>query len=212
MDKGFLTESLKDELMKIASMMGIQTDDSEKETPKNFKTNKNIELKSKIVGSSWNSCKSYKSQGGLGKWGKNIKIEQSPSKFELTYKGPSSGLNIAHASGGKDTLHQMYNVLICELNPYLANGGKKPNIENIKTKSMVKGKNVMFKITIPLSSSDKTWQIDRRGGWGHDPGESKMNGKCNKLESRGETCIGPIQNVSTGDFGKITEYFITHTI
>ena len=69
-----------------------------------------------------------------------------------------------------------------------------------------------LKIEVPLSSSDKTWQLDRRGGWGHDPGGSKMKDKCTKIKTDGGECLGPAKEISSGKFGKITEYFITHTI
>ena len=210
MSKGFLTEGLMDELTKIADMMGIDIG-KVKDKVSLEKTDKS-NFKSKIVGSSWKSCLAYKLSGGLSKWGDKISINKSPSKFEIAYKGPSSGLNIAHATGGKDTIHQLYNVIICELNPYLSKGGLKPNIDNITTNSKSNGKVHSLKVTIPLKSEDGTWQIDRRGGWGHDPGSSKMSKKCEKIESLGGKCEGPVTNVASGDFGKITEYFITHTI
>jgi len=211
MKKKILNENFFDELNKIASLIGINIKDK-----KNI--NKKIEKKefsnneSKIVGSSWNSCKSFESQGGLNKWKDNLKINVTSNKFELLYKGPLSGIAIAHASSGKDTLHQIYNVLICEINPYLFENKKKPDIYNIKTKSLVKGKNVIFKISVPLSNSNQIWQLDRRGGWGHDPSNLKMKNKCNKLAKKNNLCLGPVQNIASGDFGKITEYFITHTI
>lgn len=214
MSKGFLTEGLMDELSKIADMMGIDIGKLKEKIPSvenPFKV-KNPNLASRIVGSSWKSCSAYKNSGGLSKWGDKISISKSPSNFKITYKGPSSGLSIAHANGGKDTIHQLYNVLICELNPYLSKGGIKPDINNITTETKSsKGKH-MLKIDIPLDSEDGTWQIDRRGGWNHDPGSSKMSEKCNKVESLGEKCEGPVTDVVNGDFGKITEYFITHTI
>ena len=148
----------------------------------------------------------------MSKWGDKISIKESPSKFEITYKGPSSGLSIAHATGGKDTIHQLYNVLICELNPYLSQGGMKPNIDNITTQTKSKNGTHILKITIPIQSDKNVWQIDRRGGWNHDPGSSKMSDKCKKIEDFGGKCEGPVTDVASGDFGKITEYFITHTI
>lgn len=210
MSKGFLTEGLMDELSKIADMMGIDIGKVKDKVSSEDMDKSN--LKSKIVGSSWKSCSAYRSSGGLSNWSDKISIEKSPSKFEITYKGPSSGLSIAHATGGKDTIHQLYNVIICELNPYLSKGGIKPNINGITTKSKSKKNTHLLRVTIPLESESGTWQIDRRGGWNHDPGSSKMNGKCNKIESSGGKCEGPVTKVAEGDFGKITEYFITHTI
>jgi hypothetical protein len=209
MDKGFLTEGLMDELMKIASMMGIDTDKT-KETP----IKKSVgNLSSRIVGSSWKSCLAYKAKGGLNYYGDKIKINKSQGKFEISYNGPSTGLSIAHASGSKgDTLHQIYNVLICEINPFLASGKMKPDIDGITVEQGDSKNEPKLRIKVPLSSSDKTWQLDRRGGWGHDPGGSKMKDKCAKIKDGGGKCIGPAQDTSSGKFGKITEYFITHTI
>lgn len=168
---------------------------------------------SKVVGSQWKSCNAWKSSGGLSKWGDKIKIEKSPTKFKISYSGPSSGLSIAHAANGKDTIHQLYNVLICELNPFLAEGKMKPKIDSITTQS---GKNSdgtsNLSITVPIEKSDETYQIDRRGGWGHDPGASKMSSKCSEIKNKGGKCFGPVRNVVDSRIGKITEYFITHTI
>lgn len=209
--------SLENEIQKMIKMMFNASDkfnvndlfNMEKE-PEKKPTNSNID--SKIVGSSWKSCSAYKAKGGISKFKDQISVSKSPSTFEITYKGPASGLSIAHAAGGKDTIHQLYNVLICELNPYLAEGNMKPNIDNISTKSNVLDKKHVLTIIVPLEQSDKTWQLDRRGGWGHDPGSSKMKEKCDKIKSDGGECEGPVKNISSGKFGKITEYFITHTI
>jgi hypothetical protein len=165
-----------------------------------------------IVGSGWRSCKAWKSKGGLSGFSDKITIEKSSSQFKISYKGPASGLSIAHAANGGDTIHQMYNVLICELNPFLAEGGMKPNIDSIKTEGGSEGKKSKLTITVPLENSDETYQIDRRGGWNHDPGASKMSSKCNKVKSKGGECFGPVKNVLQAPYGKITEYFITHTI
>lgn len=165
-----------------------------------------------VVGSKWKSCLAWRSSGGLSSWGDKFKVENNSSQFKITYNGPSSGLNIAHAAGGTDTIHQLYNVLICEINPFLSSGGLKPDIEQIQTSSNKNGSNTTLSITIPLSKSPNTYQLDRRGGWNHDPGGSKMSSKCKEIESQGGKCFGPIKNVAEGPFGKITEYFITHTI
>jgi len=167
----------------------------------------------KVVGSGWKSCKSWREKGGLGKWGDKIKIDKSSSQFKISYTGPSSGLSIAHAANGNDTIHQLYNVLVCEMNPFLAKGGMKPNINSISTQGGKdsNGKSTLT-ITVPIESSDDTYQIDRRGGWGHDPGASKMSSKCSTIKSKGGECFGPVKNVVDAKFGKITEYFITHTI
>ena len=166
----------------------------------------------KVVGSAWKSCKSWRNNGGLSKWGDKIKIEKSSSQFKISYKGPSSGLSIAHAANGGDTIHQLYNVLICEINPFLGQGKMKPDIDGITTSTGKEGKDFKLSITVPIESSNNTYQLDRRGGWGHDPGQSKMDEKCKSVKSKGGNCIGPVRNIAQGPFGKITEYFITHTI
>lgn len=165
-----------------------------------------------IVGSGWRSCKAWKSKGGVSGFSDKITIEKSSRQFKISYKGPASGLSIAHAANGGDTIHQMYNVLICELNPFLAEGGMKPNIDSIKTEGGSEGKKSKLTITVPIEKSDETFQIDRRGGWNHDPGPSKMSSKCSKVKSKGGECFGPVKNVLQAPYGKITEYFITHTI
>lgn len=165
-----------------------------------------------IVGSAWNSCKAWKSKGGISGWGDKIKVDKSSSQFKVSYKGPSSGLSIAHAANGGDTIHQLYNVLICEINPFLGQGKMKPKIDSIKTEGGKNGKDSTLSITVPIEKSDETYQLDRRGGWGHDPGASKMSSKCNEVESKGGKCFGPVKNILQAPFGKITEYFITHTI
>ena len=88
----------------------------------------------------------------------------------------------------------------------------KPKIDSIKTEGGKDGKNSTLSITVPIEHSDETYQLDRRGGWGHDPGPSKMSGKCSEVKSKGGKCFGPVKNILQAPFGKITEYFITHTI
>jgi hypothetical protein len=166
----------------------------------------------KIVGAEWNSCKAWNSKGGLSKWGDLFNITKSDTEFKIEYAGPSSGLSIAHAKGGSDTIHQVFNVLICEINPFLFKGGLKPDIESIATTTGKDGKNSLLTITVPLVKEEGTFQLDRRGGWGHDPGESLMSQKCSKLKSEDKICFGPVKNITTGPFGKITEYFIVHQI
>ena len=163
-----------------------------------------------IVGSDWRSCKAFRGKGGLAKWGDKIKIEANTSGFLISYNGPSSGLSIAHAMNGGDTIHQLYNVLICEINPFLAQGGMKPNIDGITFQTGKNGKDSMLSILVPITKGDGVWQLDRRGGWNHDPGGGKMSRKCAKLTKQGKECIGPVTKVANGPFGKITEYFVTH--
>jgi hypothetical protein len=166
----------------------------------------------KIVGSDWKSCNAWKSKGGLSGWGDKIKVDKNPSQFKISYKGPSSGLSIAHAANGGDTIHQLYNVLICEINPFLGQGKMKPKIDDIRTEGGKDGKDSTLSIIVPIESSKETYQLDRRGGWNHDPGSSNMKSKCDDVKSKGGKCFGPVKNIVQAPFGKITEYFITHTI
>lgn len=165
---------------------------------------------SDIVGSSWRSCKSWASKGGLTKWGDKVNISASKNQFEISYQGPSSGLSIAHAKGGGDTIHQVYNILVCELNPYLAQGGMKPDINGITINGGKSVKGATLTIKVPLVDAQGVYQIDRRGGWNHNPGPTKMALKCKKLTQEGKICEGPVTKVVTAPFGKITEYFVTH--
>lgn len=165
---------------------------------------------SDIVGSSWKSCKAWVSKGGLTKWGDKVNISASKNQFEISYQGPSSGLSIAHAKGGGDTIHQVYNILVCELNPYLAQGGMKPDINGITINGGKSVKGATLTIKVPLVDAQGVYQIDRRGGWNHNPGPTKMALKCKKLTQEGKICEGPVTKVVTAPFGKITEYFVTH--
>lgn len=165
---------------------------------------------SDIVGSSWKSCKAWASKGGLTKWGDKVKISASKNQFEISYEGPASGLSIAHAKGGGDTVHQVYNILICELNPYLAQGGMKPDLNGITINGGKSVKGASLTINVPLVDAKGVYQIDRRGGWNHNPGPTKMALKCKKLTQEGKICEGPVTKVVTAPFGKITEYFVTH--
>ena len=165
----------------------------------------------KIVGSGWRSCKAWNS-GGKTKYGDKFKVTKNSNGFMIGYNGPESGLSIAHAANGGDTIHQVYNVLICEINPFLSQGGLKPNIDGIKFETGRQRGNSQLNIFVPITKGEGVWQLDRRGGWGHDPGSGKMVQKCKKINKDGKECIGPVQKIATGPYGKITEYFVTHQI
>lgn len=165
-----------------------------------------------IVGSSWRSCKSWFGKGGLNKWGDRVNISKSKSQFKISYEGPASGVSMAHALGGGDTIHQVYNILVCEINPFLAQGGMKPNIEGISIQGGKTNKGSSISITVPIESTEGVYQLDRRGGWNHDPGSSKMATKCRKLNKQGKECEGPVTKTVSAPFGKITEYFVTHQV
>jgi|LauGreDrversion4_2_1035121.scaffolds.fasta_scaffold15526_1 hypothetical protein len=170
---------------------------------------KTMLLEQKAAGSQWHSCKAWKAKGTSywnGDQGRpKITIEVNDSGFLLKYVGAASGFAISHANDGTgDTLHQAFNVVMCECNPYLIKGGLKPDIENISTNdTRVDGKHKM-NIWIPFIKADGTWQVNRRGGMGWDPGSKaviKAVGDVPNLQ-------GPVKVVT----GSITEYFVTYTI
>ena len=134
--------------------------------------------------------------------------------FKITWKGKYSGLSLATPGSEGDTVHQLFNVLLCELNPYLFNTGKKPNINNISAVETIQNKQKTVLINVPLEDGDgKIWQIDRRGGWGHTGGESVIKSKSEKLKKAGVDIEGPVTVISdTFGGSKITEYFITYVI
>jgi hypothetical protein len=165
-----------------------------------------------IVGSQWRSCKAWTKNGGLNKWGDRVKISKSSSEFKISYEGPTSGVSMAHAGGGGDTIHQVYNILICEINPFLSQGGMKPDLDGINIQGGKSSKGGTITIRVPLTKTDGVYQLDRRGGWNHDPRSNKMSNKCRKINKSGKECIGPVTKIVTAPFGKITEYFITHQV
>ena len=213
-----------DVLNKLSNWGGCGTQNKEKikniETTNNISTQKEepIDLskikvdQSKITGSSWSSCKMWKGKGGISGNSDKVSTSSSSQGFTISYNGPASGLVLAHSGNGKDTIHQLYNILICEINPYLAQGGMKPDIDNITFDTGSDGKNSKLTISVPFIKSNGIYQIDRRGGWMHDPGGAKMATKCQKINKEGKECYGPIKKIATGPFGKITEHFITYQI
>lgn len=182
--------------------------DSSSELEDKIKDVSSTPTSSDIVGSQWGSCKSFRNKGGLSKYDDLFDISKSSSNFRISYNGPTSGLNIAHKTNGTDTIHQVFNVLICEINPWLYNNKLKPDIKNIRFETGKEGKKSKLSISIPLTKSGRIYQLDRRGGWGHLGGKDKMDQKCRKMDD----CIGPITQVVNGPFGKITEYFITYPL
>ncbi|NBO36595.1 hypothetical protein EBU91_03545 [bacterium] len=163
-----------------------------------------------IIGSSWKSCSVW-NRIGKSQHGNKFNFVKSPSLLRISYIGPSYGLLIAHSQGGKDTMHQFFNVLICEFNPYLALIKAKPLIHDVTYNTWTEKKqniiNYGLSVTIPLEKSTKSYQLERRGGWGHtaSSGKTKMKSKCENTKN----CQGPLTFKFTGNFGTITEYFIT---
>ena len=173
------------------------------------------------TGNGWKSCAHW-NETGASYWNgeidpatkrrrPKITISKSTAEFKLEYKGPASGWAISHADRGSgDTLHQMFNVLVCECNPYLADGGLKPDINNIAVASSVDKSIYTMTITVPfISESDtaKIWQIDRRGSMGGgDPGENIiLKSTKNKPNLQGPVRI----QVKPGS---IIEYVVCYTL
>jgi hypothetical protein len=164
------------------------------------------------TGDTWKSCKqwdSHKSTFLSGNGPAKISIGVGSTAIELKYEGPGSGISIAHASGGSgDTLHQLFNVIVCELNPKLANTKLKPIIDNIST-SCINKKNGNYEMTIsiPFESADGPWQINHRGKWSkNDPGPDEV--KSNVPE--GAEIARNVTNVPGGN--SIYTYFATYPL
>lgn len=173
-----------------------------------------ITLKSLLhewTGESWKACRqwaSHKSQFFAGSDGAKITISKSATAFRLKYVGPATGLSIAHATQSTgDTLHQLFNVLICEINPWLATQTLRPKLEDIITTcDGKKGGTYKFNIYVPLISTKSSWQLNHRGSWsGADPGGSGVMGNS----PAGAT--GPVRNVvEVPGHSNITTYFATY--
>ena len=73
----------------------------------------------------------------------------------------------------------------------------RPNIKNIEFER----DGGEFTIGVPLTSSEKSYKLERRGGMGHDPGPSTVKGVYGDRSG----FEGPVKHSS----GVITEYFVT---
>lgn len=173
-----------------------------------------IKLKSLLCeweGESWRSCRQWASHRDkfTGDSIPYIGIDFSVTQFELLYIGPGTGISLAHAKGGSgDTLHQLFNVLICEMNPRLASSNMKPDLQGIQTSCKRDGSNYELIIRVPLEESDRAWQINHRGGWGHDPGVGAVKSvspNTPELETYTEITTIPSN-------GKITTHFATYPL
>lgn len=175
-----------------------------------------IRLKSLImeyVGRQWSSCKAWTAKGGTSYWdGSNgrpkIEIEVDDSGFKIHYVGKASGYAISHAKNGTgDTLHQVFNVIICECNPYLMKGKLKPDIESISTKCTKSNGIYDMEVSIPFVKVEEgIYQINRRGGMGWDPTAAAIKSAVGKVKNM----EGPVKVVVKN--GGITEYFVTYDI
>ena len=163
-----------------------------------------------VIGNGWSSNSQW--QGHRSEFiGQSINVDISDSNFKLEYTGKPSGISIAHAKGGTtDTLHQLFNVVLFELNPYLATKKLEPMIDSINTRGKKLDKGIYnLVINIPLMESNGTWQINRRGGWGHTGGLNDV--KSQKFKGVVET-KGPVTVVTDTKhpWGPITEYFMAY--
>ena len=145
-----------------------------------------LEDQKKIVpnalGDMWQACKNWNASGKSNYWngtdGKpNITIDISKSELFVAYEGKTSGFAIATPNNEMDSIHQVFNILICEGNSYLeAYPGLKPNLQAITVTSAKLVQGVSLTVTIPFVQEDDTtiYQFNRRGGWTHDPGPSAV--------------------------------------
>jgi len=170
------------------------------------------------TGESWKSCAHWAEtkanwDGGKtadGRVRPKIDIEKSNAAFRLAYTGPASGWAISHADRGSgDTLHQIFNVLICECNPWLKDQPLRPDIANVAITSRVNKGTYDVTITIPmLAEADdaKRWQIDRRGSMGGTPGPNIIL----KHTKDKPNLQGPVR--LKVDPGNIMEWMVCYTL
>jgi len=193
----------------VSKKVTVKKEISKKDIAKKDVSKSSSSKPKRTIGSSWKSGAQWLSHRSkfIGKY---INIDISDSNFKLEYNGPGSGISISHANGGSgDTLHQLFNIILFELNPYLVTKTLEPDINNIKT-SCEKLPKSGYKLTIniPLRESDGTWQINRRGGWGHLGGKSDV--VSDKPDGAVET-KGPVTVVTAvPNNGAITEYFMSY--
>lgn len=171
----------------------------------------------------WKSCANWNSnKDGLIKSsilkpefmpGPAIAIDTNSAGCTVTYQGPAYGVHVAHAQGlNGDTLHQLFNVIVCELNTYLADKKLKPDLTGITTEctksDSVKGVYTLT-IYVPLTEAKTAWQINHRGGWGHDPGQNAViNAAPSWLDPN--DIYTEVTTIPSG--GKITTHFATYTL
>lgn len=164
------------------------------------------------TGETWSSCRqwaSHRAEYMSGAKKAVVTLQKSSTMFQLEYVGPSTGISLAHAKGGTgDTLHQLFNVLICEMNPWLAATQYKPRLQDITTRCLKDGEYYIFLIQVPIEESDRPWQINHRGGWGHDPGVGAVKSASpNVPERETHTDVTKIPGSS-----KITTHFATYPV
>jgi hypothetical protein len=173
--------------------------------------NKFDESNASFTASICNNCDCWTARGKSAFWnGKNkidgktvpkISISKSDTSFKITYEGAPSGFLLRHGKClSTDTIHQLCNVFVAEVNVHLESRGLKPNISQIE---MVKTPKY-FSISVPLTKippGTGYYIIDRRGGMGH-PGDFSP---LTKYENQ------PNYESVIKTAGNIREKFITHS-
>ena len=166
------------------------------------------------TGESWNSCQQWfahraKFQGDEAP--AQVAVYFSSRLFSVTYRGPGSGLSISHGKGGSgDTLHQVFNIVVCELNPRIHNLGVRPINRSITSDCTRVGDEYMLRVTVPLAPSDRSWNLTHRGSWGGDPGESVISGVPGYRDPHRD---GPARHVTEVPGGNsIYTYFLTYPV
>ena len=161
----------------------------------------------------WGSCRNFDKNKNSDYIKNNLTVTFG-NEFQITWTGKFSGIQLAPADTQTDTVHQLYNILICELNPYLIESGKKPLINKITSKKIKVGDKTAAQITVPLEDGgDYLWQINRRGGWGHTDGLNIVKSDADRRKKKGFIVEGPITIISDAyNTSVITEYFTTFTV
>ena len=176
-----------------------------------------IRLKTLIqewTGERWSSCahwNSHKSDFLSGSGKAQVILRKSMSGFMVEYEGPGSGVAMSHAKqSGGDTLHQLFNVMVCELNPYLMAHSLKPVLDQFQSTCTVEENRYTFTIQVPLEAAEEPWQINHRGSWSKsDPGESRVKSETPNSKRR----EGPVRHVSTiPGSNSIYTYLVTYPL
>ena len=166
-------------------------------------------------GDAWESCRqwaSHRQKYVSGTEQARVTIDKGRI-FTLKYEGPGRGISLAHADGASgDTLHQLFNILICEINPWLSSNTMKPDLDSIATRCIYDTKKKTYKLVIivPCRENKRAWKLNHRGGWGHDPGmRAVINASPNspQLETKTEYTTIPHDKHDT-----ITTHFATWPI
>ena len=161
----------------------------------------------------WGSCRNFDKNKNSDYIKNNLTVTFG-NEFQITWTGKFRGIKLAQADTQTDTVHQLFNILICELNPYLIESGKKPLIDKITAKKIKVGDKTAAQITVPLEDGgDYLWQINRRGGWGHKDGLNIVKSDADRRKKKGFIVEGPITIISdVYNNSVITEYFTTFTV